>query len=141
MKGRRQHPEGVTPDYEGQYDVYAPYITFTDFSGKVTKLEDYVQVEEDQSSADKRDYASSHSIAGIAVNDDGSLTIIENVYLSWSDAPTGVKSDSDDYYNYYQSENTYYLRVLDKTGAEVSCAKLEADTSSDDFYVQPVRGR
>ena len=22
-------PEGVTPDYEGQYDVYAPYITFT----------------------------------------------------------------------------------------------------------------
>ena len=24
-------PEGVTPDYEGQYDVYAPYITFTDF--------------------------------------------------------------------------------------------------------------
>ena len=128
-------PEGVTPDYEGQYDVYAPYITFTDFSGKVTKLEDYVQVEEDQSNADKRDYASSHSIAGIAVNDDGTLTIIENVYLSWSDAPADIKSDSDDYYNYYQSENTYYLRVLDKTGAEVSCAKLEADTSSDDFYV------
>ena len=52
-------PEGVTPDYEGQYDVYAPYITFTDFGGKVTKLESYVPVEEDQSNADKRDYASS----------------------------------------------------------------------------------
>lgn len=128
-------PEGVTPDYEGQYDVYAPYITFTDFSGKVTKLESYVPVEEDQSNADKRDYASSHSIAGIAVNDDGSLTVIENVYLSWSDAPADIKSDSDDYYNYYQSENAYYLRVLDKTGAEVSSAKLEADTSNDDFYV------
>ena len=96
-------PEGVTPDYEGQYDVYAPYITFTDFSGKVTKLESYVPVEEDQSNADKRDYASSHSIAGIAVNDDGSLTVIENVYLSWSDAPADVKSDSDDYYTYYKS--------------------------------------
>mgnify|MGYP005879697707 CR=1 FL=1 len=46
-----------------------------------------------------------------------------------------IKSDSDDYYNYYKSENAYYLRVLDKTGAELSSAKLEADTSNDDFYV------
>ena len=71
----------------------------------------------------------------ITLNDDGSLTIIENVYLSWSDAPADIKSDSDDYYNYYKSENAYYLRVLDKTGAELSSAKLEADTSNDDFYV------
>ena len=32
-------PEGVTPEYEGQYDVYGSFIYFVDFSGKAEKLE------------------------------------------------------------------------------------------------------
>ena len=128
-------PEGVTPDYEGQYDVYAPYITFTTFDGKETRLEGYVPVEEDQSNADKRDYASNHSITGIAANGDGGLTVLECVYTSWSEAPADIKNDSDEYYNYFQGSSTFYLRTLDRTGAELSCAELDVSGSDSGFYV------
>ena len=38
-------PEGVKPQYEGQYDVYETYLYYMDKDGKVTKLENYKTVD------------------------------------------------------------------------------------------------
>ena len=38
-------PEGVKPQYEGQYDVYQTYLYYMDKDGKVTKLENYKTVD------------------------------------------------------------------------------------------------
>ena len=34
-------PEGVTPEYEGQYDVYATFLYRIDNNGNLTKLDKY----------------------------------------------------------------------------------------------------
>lgn len=122
--------DGKPAEYEGQYDIYEPRISFSTFDGKVTQLENYAPVKAEFDSEGKRDFASSQTISGLLVNPDGGLTVLENAYASWSEAPDDVKSDSDDYYNYFSSESIYYMRTLDNTGAELSSARLDISDSS-----------
>lgn len=118
-------PEGVTPEYEGQYDIMEPRISFSDFEGKITKLEAYAPVEPEIDGEGKRDFRATQNISKIFLNDEGQLVVLESVFCSWSDAPADVKASDPDYYNYILSDSAYYLRVLDTTGAELSRSKLE----------------
>lgn len=126
-------PEGVTPEYEGQYDVMEPRIFFSDFEGKLTKLEAYAPVEPEIDGEGKRDFRATQSISKMLLNDEGNLAILEYVFCSWSGAPADVKASDPDYYNYLSSDSAYYLRVLDSTGAELSRGKLEV-SDPDSLY-------
>lgn len=120
-------PEGATPEYEGQYDVYEPRLTFCDLSGKAAPLSAYAPVPSEVGGEGKRDFRVSQSIRCLLMNSEGNLVVLENVYASWSEAPDTVKVSDPDYYNYLASDSAYYLRVLDTTGAELSCARLDID--------------
>lgn len=120
-------PEGATVEYEGQYDVYEPRLSFCDLSGKATLLSAYAPVPSEVDGEGKRDFRVSQSIQCVRLNSEGNLVILENVYSSWSEAPDTVKVSDPDYYDYLGSDSALYLRVLDTTGAELSRARLDVD--------------
>lgn len=126
-------PEGVKPEYEGQYDVYAPYISFFNFDGQETRLANYIPQELDIDSAGRKDFSSWQSVDYLLVNDDGTLAVVESCYLSWIDSPEGVTVDDGSYYDYYRYESLNFFRVLDSTGAELSSAKL--DLGGEDVFI------
>mgnify|MGYP002566098977 FL=1 len=125
--GERPVPQGQKPEYEGQFDILEPRIAFSDFEGKVTQLDAYVPTQADIDGDGLRDFQSSTSIYKLLLNGDGNLVVLENVYCSWSEAGEEVKADDPEYYNSISSDNSYYIQVLDKTGAQLSSCKLAVD--------------
>ena len=130
-------PEGVTPEYEGQYDIKEACLALIGFDGKVTALENYVPLKTDIDSEGKRDFAASAHPESMTVGEDGSLIVLEQVITSYSEAPEDIKPDDPEYFNYYNSTTQSFVRVLDTTGAEISCAEinLPADSYVTGLYV------
>lgn len=120
-------PEGVTPEYEGQYDVYGSFLYFVSFDGKIEKLENYQRMEPPANDGNYKDFNSSSDVSGMCIAPDGKLVVLENQYSSWSEAPEGMDSSSNEYWEYYKYEQSYYIRWLEPDGAEISCAKVEVD--------------
>lgn len=131
--GERPIPQGVTPEYEGQYDIMEPRLAMGGLDGSITPLTAYTPVEPEIDSEGKRDFQVSQSIPKVFQDEKGNFALLESVYCSWSDAPEDMKADDPDYFNYVQSDSAYYFRTLDKTGAELSRGKLEL-TDPDSFY-------
>lgn len=131
--GERPIPQGVTPEYEGQYDIMEPRLAMGGLDGSITPLTAYTPVEPEIDSEGKRDFQVSQSVPKVFQDEKGNFALLESVYCSWSDAPEDMKADDPDYFNYVQSDSAYYFRTLDKTGAELSRGKLEL-TDPDSFY-------
>ena len=129
-------PEGVTPEYEGQYDVYGSFIYFVDFSGKAEKLPNYQRVEPPANDQGLKDFSSGCDINGFTVTNDGRLVSIENIYTSWSEAPEGMTQNDNDYWNYNQYKQEYYIRWMEKDGTEISRAQIQMD---QDMYLDAYR--
>lgn len=131
--GERPIPQGVTPEYEGQYDIMEPRLAMGGLDGSITPLTAYAPVEPEIDSEGKRDFQVSQSIPKVFQDEKGNFALLESVYCSWSEAPEDMKADDPDYFNYVQSDSAYYFRTLDKTGAELSRGRLEL-TDPDSFY-------
>ena len=129
-------PEGVTPEYEGQYDVYGSFIYFVDFSGKAEKLPNYQRMEPPANDQELKDFYSGCDINGFVVADDGRLATIENTYTSWSEAPEGMTRNDNDYWNYNQYRQEYFVRWMEKDGTEISRAQIQLDP---DMYLDAYR--
>lgn len=123
-------PEGMTPEYEGQYDILEPRLAFSSYDGKSEPLENYAPVQPETDSDGKRDFQASVSLENLFLNGEGNIVTLESVYCSWSDAPEDIKPNDEEYMGHYCSEQAYYVRTLDETGAELSCARLETDIDS-----------
>ncbi len=134
--GERPVPEGQKPEYEGQFDILEPRIAFSDFEGQVTQLSAYVPSQAEIDGEGLRDFQASVSIYKLLLNEDCNIVVLENVYCSWSEAPDNVKSGDPEYYDSLSTDNSYYIQVLDKTGAQLSSCKLSVDESNppDTYY-------
>ncbi len=134
--GERSVPEGQKPEYEGQFDILEPRIAFSTFDGNVTQLDAYVPTQADIDGEGLRDFQSSTSIYNLLLNGDGNIVALENVYCSWSEAGAEVKASDPEYYENLMTDNSYYIQVLDKTGAQLSSCKLSVDESNppDTYY-------
>ena len=124
-------PEGAVLEYEGQYDVYQTKLFFIGYDGSIQELTEYTPCAFEGDSEGRRDYSTGSDLAGIAVRPDGKLVSIDNVYESWSDAPEDLDQSNDNYYNFSSYNNNYYIRVLDESGRELSCARI--NTSPDSY--------
>ncbi len=122
--GERPIPQGVTPEYEGQYDIMEPRLALGGLDGSITPLAAYAPVAPEVDGEGKRDFQVSQTINRVFRNEEGNFVVLESVYTSWSEAPEDVKAEDPDYFNYLQSDSAYYLRTLDETGAELSRGKL-----------------
>lgn len=132
--GEREH-EGVQAEYEGQFDIVEPRISFFDLSGKKTLLSEYSPITEETGLEDRRDYTCNSYVSTLTLAEDGSLLALEQMNWAWSEAPEDISPNDASYFDYMKSENAYYLRRLDAvTGAELSTVKLELDTEE---YIYP----
>ncbi len=135
---RSEIPEGVTPEYEGQYDVYENRFFWIDLDGTVEPLSGYVPVVE--SGDNQGSY-----IINLQLTGDGKLLAVEDTYRSWYDGPEDVEMYSQEfyekgYYEYQHWEENYYLRILNKDGSEearVDLKPLQEKLEEEGSYFSP----
>ena len=121
-------PEGVEPQYFGQFDDPEPGVVFIGYDGKVSILENYKSVELPGAEEGMYGYTTYSYINGFDVLSDGNLLILESAYRAWTDSED-IDYESDDYFEHYHYTNDNYIRVTDPTGKEISCAVLEVPTN------------
>ena len=117
-------PEGVTPEFEGQYDVYETFLYYMDKNGKVTKLENYVPIEAPKDDQNRKNYTAGSDMSGICFTPEGFVTI-EQVYVSWYDGADNVVLYSDEYWQNQKYEQQYYIRSFDRNGRELTSAPID----------------
>ena len=122
--GEREIPEDAIIQYEGQYDIYGSALYFVSYDGKVRRLDAYTGAAVPEDTKDRMDYFGNSNISQLLVNDDGTLTALESVYVSWYDGPEEDRF-SDNQWEYTKNESTYYMRKLDQDGKELSSVELE----------------
>ena len=59
-------PEGVKPQYEGQFDVYQTFLYYMDKDGKVTKLENYKPLDPPANDGGYKEFYSGSDLSGPA---------------------------------------------------------------------------
>lgn len=123
-------PEGVTPEYEGQYDVYQSVLYFVTNDGKVSRVEQYKPIEPEENTEGKADFNSSCDPAGAVLANDGNLILVEQMWTSWYEGPDGLTRNNDEYWNYQKYSQKYFIRKIDKTGAELSRAEIPVDENT-----------
>ena len=117
-------PEGVTPEYEGQYDVYGTKLYFIGLDGSVQEVEGYQPMETDEND--------SSSIIDTVLTPEGGMVSLEALYRQKYDGPDDVELYSDEwyqkqYYVYLKSEQEYCLRFLAADGSEEKRVELDGE--------------
>lgn len=126
-------PEGVTPEYEGQYYEYKPVIYKIGFDGsaelvnfKATEIPEGMQ--------------GSSNISSMHAAEDGTLYILEDIYAySTEGMPDDIELYSDEYWEkydqYFQSEEKYQIRVISPDGSDLATIDLkDIDSSNENVY-------
>jgi len=137
--GEREPEEGEIIEYDGQLDIYENRLFHFNYDGSRTELPNYEPLKLPAQSPDaaEGETVTGYS-SGMAATPDGNLIIIESVYESWYDGPESERN-SDLQWNYYNYVEDYYIRVLDKTGKELSCAKIEKPEDQNYFSIYSFR--
>ena len=132
--GQREIPEDAVIHYEGEYDIYGSALYFVDNGGKVKKLNAYTGIEAPEDTENREDYYASNELSRIFINDDGTLTALETLYLSWYDGPENERY-GDNQWMYRENEQQYFLRTLDSSGKELTRTQLQLEAMDEDEYL------
>lgn len=117
-------PEGVVPEYEGQFDTYGQRLYFLTLQGERKAL-DYVPAGGEEDSEGRKDYSAGSSVLVIFPVGEGQLIALEDVYASWWDGPEGMDETDPDYWDYSHYEDSYRLLRLDGEGKLLSAVPLD----------------
>ena len=118
-------PEGVVPDYEGQYDVKGYRIYRISPDGSAAPLA-YESSPAPTDSDEHAQYSSHTDLEGLYTGPDGGLIVVEDAFESWLNDPQDPDST--------QTRSHYILRRLDAEGNELSRTELDGDGSYLAFY-------
>ncbi len=132
--GEREIPEGAEIRYEGEYDIFGPALYFVKNDGTVRRLEKYQSIPVPEDDQDRMDYYGTCSLERLLLLDDGTLAALESQYINWYDGPESERF-GDNQWEYRISQRHYFVRTLDATGAELSCAELQQPDGAEEFYL------
>ena len=127
--GQREPEEGEELQWEGQFDIVEERLYFETFDGQRTKLENY----EPFAFTPAEGHEGSGELMKLASDAQGNLAAVYHSWEYWYDAPESVSPESEEYWNYYQSEENWYLRTMDPSGREQSMARIQVN-EGDWFY-------
>lgn len=112
-----------TVDYGHQAEGFSgPGISFVSYGGEKAQLEDFRPVQPPEELASQSDFYSSYELEGFAVDEDGSIVIVESLYMSWYSGPGQRNAEYGAIYDDF--EQISFIRRLDADGNELSCAQL-----------------
>ncbi|MBR1566387.1 MAG: extracellular solute-binding protein [Oscillospiraceae bacterium] len=117
-------PEGVKPQYEGQYDVYQTFLYYMDKDGKVTKLENYKPMEAPTNEEGYKEFYSGSDLSGIRFTPEGFVTL-ETTYASWSDGDGNYAMYSEEYFSHQKFKQNAYVRSFDRQGNNLTTAPID----------------
>ena len=117
-------PEGVKPQYEGQYDVYQTFLYYMDKDGKVTKLENYKPLEAPANDEGYKEFSSGSDLGGIRFTPEGFVTL-ETTYASWNDGDGNYAMYSEEYFAHQKFKQNAYVRSFDRQGNELTTAPID----------------
>lgn len=130
-------PEGVTPEYEGQYDVYGTFLYLIDNNGNLKKIDKYETIAAETDDQGRKNFTSSSYVNSLRFTDSGFVTI-ETVSNSWYEGEGDPVLYSDEYWSGQKYEQKYYIRSFDKDGNELTSALIptEQDQWLNAYYMQ-----
>ena len=123
--------EEAPADGSYTYDVYRTGLfSMKEDGSQVTELPGYALPTADASGRNGT------NVNGMVVDPKGNIWVLEYSYNSVFDPPEGVDESSENAYQYYTYTETYALRKLDSTGAELKNIDLSfMKGDADYFYV------
>lgn len=123
--GRREPEEGETEQYAGQFDILAETLSFVSYDGRSTKLTNYVPLDP----GEEEGHTKGCSLTMLCADDSGTLAGFYHCFDNWNDAPEGLTEEDDAYWNYWHWEETWYLRMMQSDGTEISICQLDPNGS------------
>lgn len=129
-------PEGVTPEWEGEYWDYGYRLYWLDMEGNVEKLEGYQPPSAPEVEGHEDANFSSYAM-NMLIAPDGNILTLDDVYVSYYDGPEDLTMDDDAYWQYYVYSDTFYIRTLAQDGSEISCYELSELPIDEDDYFYP----
>lgn len=127
-------PEGVTPEYEGQYWEYAPFTYRIGLDGKAEKLAYQPEMPELNEGEEGNTYL--QDFAPLA---DGSIAVLEQTYRYWFDLPEGMTREEDGAWEYYHNRRSYAVKTIDHDGTIIASTDLSMISAGigegEEFYV------
>lgn len=132
--GERELNEGETLDYEGQLDIYGPKLYFISLDGAMKELTAYEPMPTPVDTEGRANYSANVDLTGLGLRDDGKLLVVESVGESWYDGDPKEINTEDDWVN-WRYESSFYIRVLNPDGSEVSTAPVEIDYDPQQSYI------
>ena len=114
------------PDYvsDGRYSVYESGLFFISDNGTQRRVRLYQPLSAPEDTEELREYYSESRPRAFRVLEDGTILALESSYESWQDETKQPR---------YQTRVKYYLRVLKRSGKEVSCNLLETDADGGEL--------
>ena len=119
--GQREPEEGEVQEWEGQFDIVEERLWFVTFDGTRTKLENYEPFRFDGDESHDIGY----ELQRLASDAEGNLAAVYHTWEYWVDAPEGLTMDDEEYWNYYNYKEGWYLRTMDATGREKTLAEID----------------
>ena len=126
-------PEGVEPQYYGQFDTTESALFFIGIDGTVKKLENYKPIPQPEAEAGMYNFTAFSYISGFGTTGDGKLVVMEEVWRSWTDVED-INWDDENYSEHYSYDAKYIIRYLDETGAEVSRGEIVPESVNMNLY-------
>lgn len=119
-------------DYGVWDDALGDYVTavfHVGYDGEIKRLEEYSPVQPAGDYLAMPEFYSTHELEGFALDRDGNIVTVESLYMSWYAGPGQRRDEYASMYDAY--EYASYVRLLDKNGAELSCARLPLDANEN----------
>jgi len=124
-------PEGVVPEWEGQYDVYEYRIYFVDNNGQRQRLEAYKPMAPKENTEGYNNFSSGSDLSCLHLNGDGNLVVVETRYSNWVEGELDPNDPA--YWDSYKYEQEFFIRVLNPDGSEISSSLIPTNEGE---YVQ-----
>ncbi len=131
--GEREPNEGEILEYDGQLDIYGSSLYFVSKDGKLKKLDAYQPVAGPEDTEGRTDYSTGSDLLGICLTPEGKLMDIEQVYVSWFDG-SREEMQNDTAWDKWRYERSYYVRILDTDGSEISTSLLDYPVGEDTYF-------
>ena len=124
-------PEGVTPEYEGQYDRFGYRLYKVEEDGGLRAL-DYEALPEPENTENRQRWQVSSSLEGLYPGPEGGLLALENQTVSWYEGPEGLRPErSEEYWDYVKTESRYALHRLDRESRALETVLLAVPEGLD----------
>lgn len=126
-------PEGVTPEFEGQFDTFGTRLYRVGGDGALTELP-FELPDGEPDGGENAQETVSHSLMKLYLHG-GELLALRQDWRSWFAGPAGMTAEDEEYWNYMRSESSYSLLRLNEQGALLDSAELTLPPESEYGYL------